>query len=70
MFNERQPNARVTSPQAWHEYAEVLYDISEQPPSLTHMAHASMSSSLLLKKKWEFPLLAYNLEKVEIMMNW
>ena len=32
MFNERQPTTQLTSPQVWHEYAKVLYDILGQPP--------------------------------------
>ena len=32
MFNERQPTTQVTSPQVWHEYAKVLYDILGQLP--------------------------------------
>ena len=31
MFNETQRNTQQTSSQAWHEYAKVVYDISEQP---------------------------------------
>ena len=30
MFNERQPTTQVTSPQVWHEYAKVLYDIPQR----------------------------------------
>ena len=32
MFNERQPTTPMTTPQVWHEYANVLYDIPGQPP--------------------------------------
>ena len=49
--NERQLSTQLASPQAWHGYAKVLYDISEHLPSLIHMAYASMNSPLLLHKK-------------------
>ena len=32
MFNERHTTTQLTSPQVWHEYAKVLYDILRQPP--------------------------------------
>ena len=39
MFNERQPTTQLTSPQVWHEYAKVLYDIPGQP----HLPHLNSS---------------------------
>ena len=36
-FNEKKPSTQLTSPQAWHECAMVLYEIIEQP----HMVHTT-----------------------------
>ena len=50
MFNERQPTTQLTSPQVWHEYAKVLYDIPGQPPLPYPHGSRPHASTFLLHK--------------------
>ena len=69
MFNERQPTTQLTSPQVWHDYAKVLYDIPGQPP-LPHPHGSCPHESTFFTPQNEMPLIGYNLERPRIMMDW
>ena len=50
MLNETQPTIQLTSPQNWHEYEKVFYDIPDSHLSPTHMIHTHMNQPISTQK--------------------